>query len=491
MKLFDPVLANSSYKSDLFYPSSTLKTHFANGLFDVSTEDNLGWPYHTPELNPSFSLASSPLIVDIDNDGKNEVIFSSTPDDGRIYVVDSNGEDKSGWPVQVPYKLYNYIGLGSPAVADINGDGNLEIFFQGTDYAYGYDHLGQPLPHWPIDLRSPASLVTWRIPTPVIVDLNNDGIQEIIIVHLSRTFHVFEPDGSYFPGWPITDFQDSRAALDQSPAVADLDNDGFMEIVINDMQGVDYNSRVFIYNHDGTAVAGWPRVYENRSITVSPVITDLNNDGKLDIIETGLITPFKGFFVTAFNIDGKILNEDWPLVIPAAISSFVPRGFALADINGDGSTEVLLSASVSNGVLFPQHGTVFAIRNTGNLIWRGEVSYYPPEVSSPVVADITNDNTPEILLSTGKYWLNDLSYGQIVVYDKSGEINQELVKTVDEPITTTIALGDVTGNEKFDIVVPTTRGTVYLWETQGNIEKSYWPFLQYNPQRTGFFDITR
>jgi hypothetical protein len=70
---------------------------------------------------------SKPLLADLDGDGKLEVIFctegSTLPNggQGQVYVIDNNGTSgavRPGWPQPLPLGIYS-----SPAAGDLLGDG--------------------------------------------------------------------------------------------------------------------------------------------------------------------------------------------------------------------------------------------------------------------------------------------------------------------------------------------------------------------------------
>jgi hypothetical protein len=123
--------------------------------------------------------------------------------------------------------------FGTPDLADFNGDGFLEVSSAASMRdLYVLNHVGNHLPAWPRHLGDS----TWS--SPAVADLDQDGDLEVIV---GAYYHdppcpdrscgipfAFRPDGSHLPGWPrVLDFH-----IDFTPAVGDIDRDGELEIVI-------------------------------------------------------------------------------------------------------------------------------------------------------------------------------------------------------------------------------------------------------------------
>ena len=104
-------------------------THLQSGKGAMSTAPVVKWSYVTG--NPVESYG--PCLADINGDGKLEVIFGSC--DNKVYALNYDGSLL--WSYTTGEWVYS-----SPAVADINNDGLLEVIIGSYDdkvYALNYD----------------------------------------------------------------------------------------------------------------------------------------------------------------------------------------------------------------------------------------------------------------------------------------------------------------------------------------------------------------
>jgi len=163
--------------------------------------------------------------------------------------------------------------------------------------------------------------------TPAIGDIDGDGIPEIVTLTPGGAFQAFDHDGTkkweLATTWGAGDF---AQALDYSAAaaLADLDNDGDVEIVAANK----------IVDHLGAGVLTLAQLSGNWSATVP---ADLDDDGDLEVVLGN----------SAFHHDGTLL---W--------STGLERGYPqVADLDEDGRPEVLLTNN--QGLSLIEHdGTV-------------------------------------------------------------------------------------------------------------------------------------
>lgn len=191
-------------------------------------------------------------VVDLDQDGMQEVlvgnaayddvgqtIWSNGESDGYAAVADfnndaipdivvvSNGmirmEAMDGeviWAAPMPGG-----GGGVPTIADFNGDGEPEIGVAGSEYYGVFDDLGFLL--WKMPISETASATG-----SVVYDFEGDGIAEVIHADENRVWIFSGIDGSVkmeFTGH-------GSGTQFESPIIADLDADGQVEIAFGNNQ---------------------------------------------------------------------------------------------------------------------------------------------------------------------------------------------------------------------------------------------------------------
>ena len=165
---------------------------------------------------------ASPAVADLDKDGQPEVIWA-----GYDLTALNGAGGQVKWQLNNPKRVWPGI-----AVADLTGDGTLEIVVgRNSNTLDVYSASGQLL--WS---RSP--FFGGELRTLALADLENDGIIEIIVGRAAslstKQLSVYEPDGTVRTGWPARRDGDAgygSGMYNENVTVADYDKDGFKEII--------------------------------------------------------------------------------------------------------------------------------------------------------------------------------------------------------------------------------------------------------------------
>ena len=224
-------------------------------LFAGKTDD-----YYTEE-----AFRSSPIVTDLDNDGRPEVINVAC----SVVVMDAaTGKEK--WRVN-----------------------------SGKDRTSVYDNLG--------NIAGPA------FTDMEIADIDLDGRKEIVVGYRDGSISVLDDQGYFKPGWPQQPINYSVRSL----AVDDVSGDGKLEIITG--YGVPSSVSVWVYNCDGTIANGWPQLTGMQDALINPEVygnaysygvfgdgittCDLDDDGKADII-----VPTDTAYIPAYHGDGTLVQ---------------------------------------------------------------------------------------------------------------------------------------------------------------------------------------
>lgn len=295
-------------------------------VFNKDGSVKAGWP-----LKIFTGIFSSAAIGDLDNNGSNELVFGSNG--FNFFAMRSNGTEwmnGDGNPSTLGvFKVlgapFNY---GTPALADIDNDGFLDIVYGGFDgNLYVWDRFGNSLPGFPVNC---GGAITCS-PAVGALDGPGDTTKEIVVVSTNDLIYVINNNGAVRSGFPFF-FRNSGSTRSPSPALADMNNDGFLDIVL-----ASTNGGIYVVNRLGQLVSPWINVrYSTKTSQASessPIVADITGDGLPDILMGG-----EDRRICAFGNNGQML-PGFPIILEAEV-----RGTpAVCDCDGDGMTEIVFS----------------------------------------------------------------------------------------------------------------------------------------------------
>lgn len=239
-------------------------------IYAITTEGELIFDYAT-----GIALLFTPILADITNDGNAEIIAGSM--DGKIYVIDANGEDVPGFPLQLNGTYQTELAVGDLDADNLmkivagTSSGEIKVIAAGGVWDERYSHnLGSAITGAPVILNNgrfalatnthlylidaTGILFQKEIDAPVAgglitADLDQNGALDIIFVSLAGKLWVVNQNGSDLAGFPVT-LQDN---FNCPPLVADIDADDQYEVILHS-----YLNNIYAYKHDGTPLEGLP-----------------------------------------------------------------------------------------------------------------------------------------------------------------------------------------------------------------------------------------
>jgi hypothetical protein len=426
-----------------------------------------GWPIQVG-MDPSglFITFRNVAFADLDNNGTQEIITAST--DGFVHAWDYTGTYMAGFPFET-IEMPGYV----PSVADLDADGDMEIVFftstwRGGGRFYILDHEGDPLPGFPVSVNDhPVE------DSPTLYDLDNDGVMEIIVPERADPIgylHIFEMDGTEWGGnWPV--------ALDHVPAtcaaVGDVDADGEVEICF-----CSYMS-IYLLETDGTSLPGWPHQISNSRFSYqSPALADLDGNGDLEIIVS---THYYTAGCYIFHHDATPY-PGWPKIY--GTWSFCPP--AVADLEGDGELEIICGRE---GIFGGQSACFWAWTSSGAVKpgFPYMVDHGGGSDGPITVADINNDGIMEIL-ADHNYLEIAGTKGWLFGVDAFGsDLPGFPIRPVGLTMGNGATIGDVDGDGDYELGVVThweLNEYVNLYTPTGTYHSSDIPWATYHQKNT-------
>lgn len=392
-----------------------------------------GWP-----MQLFTEIKTAPAVADIDGDGSVEIIFAG--DNGEVYCTDYAGNSLPGFPFDTQGNVW-----GSPALADIDGTEGLEIIVGSRSRKlFVLTNTGDTL----FTYSTPADIVS----TPVADDLNGNGGNEIIFTTVGRELYVIDSSGNALTGFPIT--LPSPLYVGAGVATADIDTDGSKEIIAGCQDG-----NVYCIDFDSAEIQ-WTAELEGQ-IHGSPTIVEVNNVSKI-------VTPTSTGKIFIISSAGTVENE--------------------ITLSGDVTSPVVMDIDGGEDVEFSEL-EIIAGSSTGRLYvmnWDGThlSSNWPynvgaPIVSVPAIADIDNDGLMDIIFGSNN--------GDLYAININGEVLQDFpMECVTGSIKSPPSIEDIDSDGDYEVVFGTSEGLwIVDYKTLYDGPSVFWPMYRYNLARTG------
>jgi hypothetical protein len=382
---------------------------------DIEIISRFGQPSMTGSAN--LHGANTMVFADVDGDDDQDLLWGDFFEPSLLLIENTGScqtpslrSEPRLFPASNPPETSGY---NAPALADIDGDDDQDLFIgvlggafnpnrtvQGNFLFYEHTDAG------PYELRTRRYLRAVDVGTesyPALADLDADGAVDLLVANKvapggsaqsAQVIHFRNTGTATAPRLAATDTLDLAPSYHYAPALGDLDADGDLDLLVGT-----WNDGIGLYRNTGTPEAPQFELEAAEYVTLTrgshttPALVDIDADGDLDLFvgETSGVINF-------FRNTGTPQDPAFTLVSDEYAGIDVGRRAApsFLDVDADGDQDMVVGSE--------QEGLV-VVRNTGTpeapVFERSDaLPIRAPELAAPAFADLDGDGDRDLVTGT-------------------------------------------------------------------------------------------
>uniref|UniRef100_UPI0034DFB6B1 FG-GAP-like repeat-containing protein n=2 Tax=Gammaproteobacteria TaxID=1236 RepID=UPI0034DFB6B1 len=448
---------------------------------------------------------STPILADIDGDGDLDLVVGK--DDGTLKYYQNTGstsspayEAKTGG--NNPFNGIDVGGYSSPTLADIDGDGDLDLVvgeFYGTlKYYQNTGTTSNPTYEAKTGGSNPFNGIdVGYYSKPALADIDGDGDLDLVMGEDNGTLKYYQNTGTTSnPAYEAKTGDDNPfngidVGLYSKPTLADIDGDGDLDLVVGKDDGT-----LKYYQNTGTtsnpayeAKTGDSNPFNGIDVenAASPTLADIDGDGDLDLVVGEADGTLKYYYnQQPFSVDGQAptptATNSWTLSnIPAGQSAF--KAGDIISLTLTMSETLKLNNTTGSKVVIA--GKDFVLDKTASTTAGDKklVFKYSVQAGDSIAAtdfdidnptsDITLNNITDVAGNAPVFTADRVVLAKVEYIEKTGSGNNPF-EGIDVEYYSTPTLADIDGDGDLDLVVGEFYGTLkYYQNTSSTSNPAY------------------